>query len=417
MAKPFREKQCRSLNLNWSMIDPMRKPSIAILIFSLLFVGSLSAATLSERTYKRLTVIHVLMGESKYNEALKRLDSLLPRVKKNKYEYATVMQTYGFAYASKDQYRKAVKAFSEALSTNALPDQVQHSMRYNLAQLYAAIPAYKSAARTYEAWFGRAEKPSADSFVFGATLYAQLKKYKRAIEKIKIAISMSPKPKETWYQLLLSMYYQQKQYSKSAAVLETMVALWPDREKYWKQLSGVYFTLKRNRKALAVQELANKSGFLGEEKELMNLVNMYLYQNIPYKGAVLLEKEIKAGRISDTGKNLQKLGESWMRAKETDKALYYLAKAAEKQNKGKLFLQMAQLYSDKEDWLKVIHSAGKALAAGDLKNPGAAYLLRGLAYFEQGKKQTALASFRQGSKYSKSRKQANQWINHINSGQ
>ena len=417
MASLCRVRWCRSSNSNWSMIDPVRKLSIAILIFCMLLVGSSPAATLSERTYKRLTVIHELMGENKYDEALKRLDSLLPRVKNNKYEYATIMQTYGFAYAAGDQYKKAVNAFTEALDTNALPDQVQHSMRYNLAQLYAAAPDYKAAAKAYEAWFAKAEKPSADSFVFGATLYAQLKNHKKAIANIKTAISMSPEPKETWYQLLLAMYYEEKQYSKAAAVLENMLALWPDKKAYWKQLSGVYFTLKKDRKALAVQELANKRGFLTEEKELMNLVNMYLYQNIPYKGAVLLEKEINAGRIPDTGRNLQKLGEAWMLAKETDKALDYLAKAAAKRKNGKLFLQMARLYTDKENWPKVIQSAGKALAAGDLKDPGKAHLLRGMAYFEQGKKQTALAAFRQGSKYPKSKKRAGQWINHINSGQ
>ena len=400
------------------MIDPMRYLRIVILLLiGTMLSGGLSAATLSERTYKRLTAIHELMGDNKYNEALKRLDSLLPRVKKNKYEYATIMQTYGFAYSAKDQYKKAVKAFQTALDADVLPDMVQHSMRYNMAQLYAAVPDYKASARAYEAWFAKAEKPSADSFVFGATIYAQLKNYDKAIQKIKRAISMRSKPKETWYQLLLAMYYQKKQYSKAVGVLESMVALWPDKEKYWKQLSGVYFTLKKNRKALAVLELANKRGFLTEERELMNLVNMYLYQDIPYKGAVLLEKEINAGRISASGKNLQKLGESWMRAKENDKALSYLGKAAAKQNKGKLHLQMAQLYTDQESWQKAIQSSNSALAAGDLKNPGAAYLLSGLAYFELGKKRTALGSFRKAAKYSKSKKQANQWITHINSGQ
>ena len=417
MEKPSPEGPCRSSNSNWLMTDTMRKLSILILILSTLLSSNPWAATLSERTYKRLTVIHELMGENKYKEAMERLASLAPRVKGNKYEYATVMQTYGFAYAATDQYKKAIKAFQVALDANALPDSVQHSMRYNLAHLHAAIPDYKAALKAYEAWFAKAEEPSADSYVFGATIYAQLKQYKKAITAIKTAISMAPKPKESWYQLLLAMYYQEKQYSKAAGVLETMVALWPDKEKYWKQLSGVYFTLKKNRKALAVLELANKRGFLTEEKELMNLVNLYLYQDIPYKGALLLEKEMEAGRIPETGKNLQKLGESWMHAKENDKALEYLAKAAEAQKKGKLFLQMAQLYADKEAWSKVIQFSNKALSAGGLKNPGTAHLLKGMAYFEQGKKEPALAAFRQGSKYPKSKKQAGQWINHINNSQ
>ncbi len=385
----------------------------ALFLVGLLLVGQAFAATLSERTYKRLTTIQELMGENKYKEALKRLDSLLPRVRKNGYEYAVVMQTYGFAYAAQEKYKKAIKAFNEALKTEALPDQVQQSMRYNLAQLYAADSDWKAAARAYEQWLTQAEKPSADSYAFGATIYAQLKNYDKAIPKIRKAISLASKPRENWYQLLLSMLYQKKHYAEAAKVLETMVAYWPDKKQYWKQLSGVYFTLKKNRRALAVLELAHKQGFLEKERELMNLVNMYLLQGIPYKAAKILDAEMKAGRIQRTGKNLQKLGEAWMRAKETDEALRELQAAAEVQEKGVLFLRLAQLYTDKENWKKVIDLSNKALAAGGLKHPGDAYLLKGMALYESGKKQSAIASFSKALKYKKSKRQASQWITHI----
>ncbi|BAO43018.1 tetratricopeptide repeat protein [Thiolapillus brandeum] len=385
----------------------------ALFLVALLLGGQAFAATLSERTYKRLTTIQELMGDNKYKEALKRLDELLPRVRKNGYEYATVMQTYGFAYAAQEQYRKAIKAFNESLNTEALPDQVQQSMRYNLAQLYAAANDWKSAARAYEQWLASAEKPSADSYAFGATIYAQLKDYKKAIPKIRKAIGLASKPRENWYQLLLSMLYQQKQYSEAAKVLETMVAYWPDKKQYWNQLSGVYFTLKKNRRALAVLELAHKQGFLKKERELMNLVNMYLLQGIPYKAAKILDAEMKAGRIPRTGKNLQKLGEAWMRAKETDEALHELQAAAEAQEKGILYLRLAQLYTDKENWKKVIDLSNKALAAGGLKNPGDAYMLKGMAQYESGRKRGALVSFSKALKYKKSKHQAGQWIRHI----
>ncbi len=372
------------------------------------------AATLSERTYKRLTAIHELMGENKYREALKKLDELLPRTRKHKYEYATIMQTYGFAYAAQDQYKKAINAFKEALKTEALPDQVQMTMRYNLAQLYAAVPDWKSAAKAYEQWLAATEKPSPDSYAFGATIYAQLKQYNKAIPKIKKAIELTAKPRENWYQLLLSMLYQKKQYSEAAKVLQKMVAYWPDKKQYWSQLSGVYFSLHKNRKALAVLALAHKRGFLKKERELMNLVNMYLLQGIPYKAARLLQQEMDAGNIKRTGKNLQKLGEAWMRAKETDKALFELSKAAQLQNKGVLFLRLAQLYTDKENWKKVIEMSDKALNAGGLKNPGDVYLLKGMALYESGRKRRAVATFSKALKYSKSKRQASQWIKHIN---
>ncbi len=393
----------------------MRLNHFVVLIFCMLFASNIFAATLSERTFKRLTKIHDLMAESQYDEALVLLDKLKPKAKRSKYEYATVMQTYGFAYASKDQYKKAVDAFQESLKTRALPKEIQQPMRYNISQLLAAIPDYKASAEAYEVWFLKAKKPSAANFVFAATIYAQLKDYDKAVKNIKTAIDMTAEPKEVWYQLLLAMYYSENKYQKSAEVLETMVSRWPDNVKYWGQLSGIYFALNKNMEALAVQELSHKQGFLNDEKELMNLVNMYLFENIPYKGAVLLEREINAGRIPKSGDNLQKLGEAWMFAKELDKALFYLDQAAVIQKKGELFLQMAQLYTDKEDWAKVVNTIDLALNAGDLKSPGKAYLLLGMAHYEDGDKTKALTAFREGNKFPKTANQAKQWITHISS--
>ncbi len=376
-----------------------------------------TAGTLSERTYKRLTVIHQLIADSKYDEALKRLNSLLPKVKNKSYEYATVMQTFGFAYAAKDKPRKAVEAFSAALEKNALPDGVQLNMRYNIAQLYAVIPDYPAAAKAYEAWFKASASPSADTFVFAATVYAQLKQYKKAIEKIKTAISMADKPKESWYQLLVAMYFERKQYSEAAQVLETLVALKPKEKKYWKQLSNVYFTLKKNNKALSVMELANKRGFLTEEKELINLVNMYLYQSSPYKAAVLLESEIKKGRIQATGEHLHKLAEAWMRAQEDDEAITYMLKAADAKGSGKLYLKASQLYLEKEDWPKVLEITGKALETGNLDKVGTTHLVRGMAFYELARFDKARAEFKRSSRFPETRKQASQWLAHINTEQ
>ncbi|MEN8179748.1 MAG: hypothetical protein ABFS39_14185 [Pseudomonadota bacterium] len=391
---------------------------ISLLTLCLLAAGGAWAVgTLSERTYKRLTVIHQLIGDSKYDEALERLESLRPKVKKKPYAYATVMQTFGFAYAAKDKPGKAVESFSVALKQNALPDGVQLGMRYNIAQLYAVIPDYPAAAKSYEEWFKIADSPTADTFVFAATVYAQINQYDKAIEKIKIAISMAEKPKESWYQLLVSMYFERKQYSKAAEVLKTLVSLMPQEKKYWKQLSNVYFTLKKNNKALSVMELANKRGFLTEEKELMNLINMYLYQSSPYKAAVLLESEINKGRIQATGENLHKLAEAWMRAQEDDEAIAYMLKAAEAKASGKLYLKASQLCLEREDWPKVLEITGKALGTDNLDKAGTTHLVRGMAFYELGQFKKALTEFKQSSRFPETKKQATQWLAHINTGQ
>ena len=387
---------------------------LVVLLWAALFPPLVDAeGVLTERTYKRLTVIHQLIGDSKYDEALKRLDGLVSSAKRRPYEYATVMQTYGFVYAATDRYKEAIQAFEAALETNQLPEGVVSSMIYNTAQLYAAIPDYRKAVEKYELWRSKTESPSASAYEFAATIYAQLENYDKAIANIKAAISMSENPKEAWYQLLLAMYYKKKQYRASAQLLETMIVLFPDKEQYWEQLAAVYYLINKDRKALAVTELAYKRGFVTEEKKLVNLVNLYLYWKIPYKAATLLESEMEQGRVARDKDNIEKLGRSWIAAKEYDRAMKALLEAAEIGNDGNLFLTTARLLVDQDRWQEVLSAAGKALATGNLKRPGEAHLYRGMAYFELKQYEEALASFRSSHKHEDSKKQAEQWLSYL----
>lgn len=386
---------------------------VALLMFAVSTTTALGDGVLTERTYKRLTVIHQLIGDAKYSEALERLDDLKKLVRRRPYEYATVMQTYGFVYAASDRYKEAIAAFEEAIAAGKLPEGVELRMLYNVAQLHAAIPDYRKAAEAYEAWLAKTESPSESAHVFAATIYAQLKNYDKAISNIKTAIAMSDKPQESWYQLLLAMYYEKRQYKASAALLETMIALFPDNKQYWGQLAGIYFTLKQDRKSLAVTELAHKRGFLTEAKELENLVDLYLYLRIPYKAGSLLEREIESGRIPRDKKRLEKLAEAWILAKESDRAMRVLLEAAALENDGKLYMKTAQLLAEKERWGEVLPAVQKAISAGGLDKPGEAYLFEGMAYFEEEQYEKALASFQKSIKYGDSKKQAQNWITYL----
>ncbi len=377
------------------------------------FGPTYGAEALTERTYKRLTVIHQLIGDGKYAEALERLDGLKGSVRKRPYEYATVMQTYGFVYAATDRYKEAIAAFEEAIATNEMPEGVQLRMLYNTAQLYASIPDYRKAAETYEKWRARTESPSVSAYVFAGTVYAQLKEYDAAIKNIRTAIEMSDDPKETWYQLLLAMYYEKKQYKRSADLLETMIARFPQNKTYWEQLAGVYYTLKQDRKSLAVTELAHKRGFLTEEKELENLVNLYLYLRIPYKAANLLAREMGNGRIARDKKRLEKLGESWILAKEYERAVDVLMEAAALDNDGTVYMRVVQLLAEKERWGELLPTVRKALAAGNLEKPGEAYLFEGMAYYEAKQFDKARAAFSRGRQYQDAREQANRWLAYL----
>ncbi len=175
--------------------------------------------TLSERTHKRLSVIHRLIDQQKHKDALIRLDALRSSIENRDYELALVLQTYGYVYAANDQVRQAIDSFEKCLALKAMPQPVEHGIRINLAQLYMGSENYSLAIKHFEQWLAKEKNPSAQSHALGGILYANIKAYPAAIKHVKAAIAKADKPREDWYRLLVAIYYERKAYKESAIVL------------------------------------------------------------------------------------------------------------------------------------------------------------------------------------------------------
>jgi len=375
--------------------------------------GKKRGGMLSERSYKRLAQIHELIGDEKYAEALKLLDPLYAGVGHNDYEKAIILQTYGYIYASQNRYREAIKYMEQCLAIDILPEQATQNMIFNVAQLYMAIEDYKRGLQTLEEWFKTAENPPPNAYALAATAYAQLQKFRQAVPYIKKAVETSDDPKESWFQLWLAMHYELKEYPQAAAVLEEMVRRFPDREKYWKQLSTIYLELKQDGKALSALELAYAQGYLRTENELVQLANLYMYQGIPYEAAQVLQHGLDKGIIKPDKKHWEALGNAYMEARENEKAIPALQKAAEASDDGDIDLRVAYLFLEKEQWDKAADSLAHAIRKGGLDDPGMAYLLLGMASYERKNYDDALQQFNKARNYDKRKDQAVQWINHI----
>ena len=387
---------------------------LALLIAALSLTGiDAHAITQSERTYNRLTRIHELMGAEKYDQALASLDKLYPSVKNSPNEAAVVLQTYGFVYASKEKLDKAIEYFRKALKLESLPEPGIQSVRYNIAQVYMAKSDYRNAIKELEIWFGNEDDPKPQAHALLGTAYAQLKQYDKAAVQLRAAIDKADQPNEGWYQLLLAIYFETKRYRQSAEILEKMVAFFPNKKNYWIQLSGVYFTLKNDIKSLAVMELAYKHGHLQKEKELVNLANMFLFQAIPYKAAKILETGLDNGKIEPTSKHWELLGHAWLQAQERERSIEALSKAAALSGDGELFINIAMIHAEREDWSALTKAISKAEKKGIKKNVGQAFILKGTAYYQLKKYDQARAMFGKAAGYKKVKKQANQWLSHL----
>ncbi len=366
--------------------------------------------------YKKLEKTELLISKKSYQQAEENLKEILAKVKTKSYGQAITLRSLSSLYAINSQYKKASNTLSKCIALNKLPETQQQQALLNLGQLYMATEQYTKAIKTLEPWLAddsNSDAASAELNALVANAYAQLKHYRKALPYIKKAITQSKKPVESWYQLNLALYYQLENYRSAAEVLKTLVRLYPDKKQYWTQLSSVYQQLKQYKKALSIQQLAYKKELLSSEKEILELANLFLYTGAPYKSAKLLDHELKKKNIKHTSKNWETLANSWRMAKEFKFAINALETASKLDSKGSLYQQLGSIHASQEEWNKAVSSLTKAISKGGLKDKGSTYLLLGMSYFELNNTKQAEKSFRQATQYSKSKKEALQWIEYI----
>jgi tetratricopeptide (TPR) repeat protein len=371
------------------------------------------ASAISARLYKKLQKTEALIAKKSYSQAEKKLNALLADVKDKSYEKAVVLRSLSSVHALKGSYNKAANTLSKAVALAVLPKKQEQQAILNLGQLYMAAEQYSKAIRVIEPWLAKNPTPDAQISALVANAYAQLKRYRKALPYIKRAIARTKKPAESWYQLNLALYYELNNYASAAKLLKKLIAVYPSKKQYWDQLASTYQQIKQYKKAVSIKHLAYKKGISRTEKDILGLVNLFLYVNSPYKAATLLKQGISSKKIKYTSKNWETLAHAWTMAKEFDRAVKALEIASNLNDKGSLYQQLGQIYVEQEQWGKAIQSFNKALSKGGLKNIGSTHLLLGMSYFEKKDNKRARRSFIKARQYSKNRKAANQWLKYI----
>jgi tetratricopeptide (TPR) repeat protein len=375
---------------------------------------------IGERTFRRLSAIHEQLGENQYADALKGLNALNTG-NLNDYEAAMVNQTYGYVYAAQGKYDQAIPYFEKALQLDSLPNSAHFGLMYSLAQLYAGQDQHQKTVDLMLEYLKFQCDPPAQAYIALGSSYASLNRFNDALPYVKKAIEKAgDKAQESWYLLELAIYFEQKDFASAARQLTVMVSMWPDKLKYWEMLSGAYQEQQKDLEALATLMLAYRKGLLYEgppdqvEKRLLNIVRTNMFVEVPFVAGQILETELAKGRIEANEKNLALLLNAWTQAREFDKAIATIDRLAPLKDDGELYLQKAQLLAEKSDWTGTITAARQALEKGNLKKPGGAYLLIGIAANEVRDWQQALDALNEARKYDDTtRRQAADWIKFV----
>lgn len=367
------------------------------------------AQAVSRWAFERLHAAHFALEQEKFDEAEQALQPMLSRNNLSDQEKALMWQALAYVHSAREDHEKAVDAFENSLASGGLPNEAALVITYNLAQLCVILERYERAVELFDLWFAEAARPNAGAHYMYAIAAMQIEQFPKAIAHAEQAVEKSKAPRESYLQLLLALYFEVKDYTKAAGVLSQLAANFP-KKIYWKQLSAVHAELGDNAKALATLEIAYLQGLLDEEGELLNLAQLYLYNDLPAQAATVMDEALAAGTVDGDAVAWQILADSWLQARERDKARAPLERAAELSTDGQLYVRLAQIHLGDEEWAAARRALARAMEKGGLRNSGQIQLLLGIAHTGEQHWSEAECAFQAAMRHPDAERMATAWL-------
>ncbi len=373
---------------------------------------------MSQQVYEKLTEVQELIEAKDYATAQRQIDELRERRGLSDYERAQVWNITGYSYYLQERLADAIRAYDQVLAQPGLPEALLLSTLKTKAQLHFQEEDFESALVVIRELMAAIPEPSADVLMIEGQALFQLTRYDEALVPIKTAIDMyreqGQKPKENWLLLLRVIYFEQKDYESMIDVVKELIRYYP-KDTYVRTLAGVYSELGDTKAQLALTEVLYEGGFLARSNDIVNLANLYLLHGLPYKAAQVLEREMDENIVEASERNLRLMSQAWYQAREDERAIPPLQRAAEMTNDGELYLRLGQAHINLENWSEAAAAVQKGLQAGGLKRPDQANIMLGMSLFNEKRLEQARRAFQAAARDNRSQRAANQWIAYVDS--
>ena len=373
--------------------------------------------TMRASAFKYLERAQAALEIKDYEETRESLEDLHNVRGLNSYEEANMWNFYAYYYFELDDTANAIKSFENILQLEGIPIAFEDNIRFQLAQLEFSEENYTKAMEYLDQWFLYAAEPQASAYIFRGQLFYAMNDFEAALAPILKAVELTELSggvvRENWYLLLLTIYYEKNNYTEARDILEYLV-LNHNKPRYWLQLASMYSELRNEASQLATMEVAYNQGYLVEESHLRNMAQLYMFNEVPIKAAEVMRKGFEAEVLEESKDNYELYANALINAQELEDSIPPLVIAAELAEEGNLSLRLGQVYMASDEWTKSITAIKQGIDKGDLNREDQAYMILGMAYFNNDQLQKAKEAFQQSRKDSRSRTQSAQWIRHIN---
>jgi len=371
------------------------------------------AQAVSKQVYDKIQEAQEKIDADDFKGALRILDALNNSDKLTDYERTNVLNYIGFVKYSTEDVAGALKVYQQLLTVPDLEPQLEKQTVYTMAQLYTMQEDYNNALKLLDRWFKLEPNPGPQPYILYAQNLYQTNRYNDMIKPIETAMSIARERsldvKEDWWVLLNFAYFQQENYEKVRDIQKVLLVNWP-KKRYWISLAGAFTELGQEKGLLTAYDAAHTQGMLETEAELVTMAQLYMQNEVPYKAATLLEKEMASGRVSKVAKNYRLMSQAWTLAMEDAKSIPALKEAAKLSNDGELDLRLGNAYLNLGQYGECVSAVRSGLRKGGIKSPDNAQISLGMCLYNQANYSEAIAAFREASKTDRSRRVANQWI-------
>lgn len=376
------------------------------------------AQAVSKEIYDRIQKAQELVDGKEYDAALRILNALKAKDNLTDYERQNVLNYVGFVHYNMDNIPAAMQTYEEMLRIPTMEDQIRKSTVYTLAQLNTMEEKYPRAVELIEQFFTLETNPAPEPFILYAQNLYQMERYADMIKPIETAMEVARKRekevKEDWYVLLNFAYFQQEDYAQVRDIQKTLLMNWP-KKRYWFSLAGAYTELGEDNNLIYAYDAAHAQGLLEKESELVTMAQLYMQAEVPYKAATLLDSEMKAGRVTDAGKNYRLLSQAWTLAQEDEQAIPALEAAAKAAEDGELDVRLGNAHLNLGQYGECVTAVQTGLRKGSLKNPDNAQISLGMCLYNLKRYNDSLKAFREAGKARRSQRIAGQWSRVIES--
>lgn len=375
--------------------------------------GTVISARVGDRLHRYMEA----EGEERWDEALAGYDALMLDERLSDFERATVLELRGrLRYALEDP-AAAAHDWQAAIEIGILARERANILRLNAGQLLLGEGEYEAGLFLIETALALGATLTGDLAYRLAQGYGQLGDYASGLPYARRAFELADPAARQHYSLLLFYYQTLDMEGEELALVREMVVRWPEEKRYWTSWASLLARMDQSREAFDVNVVMYTNGLLTEPEELIRLAEYYAYFDYPYRGAMVLQREINAGRIEANPRHYRTLARLFRQAREWEAALPVLRRVATLTGRGQDYAVLGEALYQSGHFQDAEAMFEQALRRGALDRPGDVHAFLGNTRVELDDYTNAVKAFTDALDWEYSRAAAQGWLDFIDQRQ